>query len=528
MVQPWEQPVVGGRTLGGAGEHRDDLSHNRRAQSPVGTVRRHRTEAGRRAITALLAVPLVLVLAACSSTSRGAPARPVHPGTTVGPLALGVNVAAWDSINTDIGTGTVNDLIRAAGLHVLRFPGGSWADEYDWFTGTDSSHCTGTVSAACSTSDPFAFTALSAQARAVGAASFITVNYSSGSPSEAAGWVSHARTTPGEAVALWEVGNESYSCYEANLHLAEPPTSVKGYTPDGPVCPSTAVMAASYVAHAPAYLDAMKQADPSARIGVPWAFSGTEAQGAGVVDASLWNTAVLRATAKNVAFVDAHWYPFDTTAGLTDQKILLSTRRIPSAAAQIRTTLHRDAPGATFVVGETNISERLSTLDFQPVSALFAAATSLQWLADGAESVVWWDLNNFGSPATGDYGIVSSGNPETEPTGTPFPPYYGEQLASQLTSSGARLHDLATGSPDVLGYQSDGGGLRRVLLVNTRPTAALSVRNRWFTPGTSLSVETYAAATASGPSPIGHSTVRAGTNQTLPAESVVVLAGPRS
>ena len=526
MVVPWESPVHGGRTHGGADEHRGDLNPHRWAGAPLATVWRHRTGAGLGAIVVVLAVPLVL--AACSSTSSSAPAHPVQPGTTVGPLALGVNVAAWDSINTDIGTDTVDDLIRAAGLHVLRFPGGSWADEYHWFTGTDSSHCTGTVTVACSTSDPFAFTALSAQARAVGAASFITVNYSSGTPSEAAGWVSHARTTPGEAVALWEVGNESYSCYEANLHLAEPPTSVKGYTPDGPVCPSTAVMAASYVAHAPAYLEAMKQADPSARIGVPWAFSGTEAQGAGVVDASLWNTTVLRATAKDIGFVDAHWYPFDTTAGLTDQKILLSIRRIPAAAAQIRATLHNDAPGTRFVVGETNISERLSTLDFQPVSALFAAATSLQWLADGAETVDWWDLNNFGSPTTGDYGIVSSGSPEPEPAGTPFPPYYGEQLASQLTSGGARLEGLATGSPAVLGYQSDGVGQRHVLLVNTSDTAAATVRNRWFTPGTALTVETYAAATASGPSPIAHSTARAGTNQTLPAESVVVLAGPRS
>ncbi len=471
---------------------------------------------------------MALVLAGCSSTSGGAPARPTSRGTTVGPTALGVNVASWDSIDTDLGTGTVNGLIQAAGLRVLRFPGGSWADEYDWFTGTDSSHCTGAPTVACSTSDPLAFTALSAQARAVGAASFITVNYSSGTPSEAAAWVRHARTTPGEAVALWEVGNESYSCYEANLHLAEAPTHVKDYTPGGPVCPSTAVMTASYVAHAPAYLEAMRQADPSARIGVPWAFSGTEAQGAGVVDASLWNTGVLRATGKQLGFVDAHWYPFDTTTGLTDQEILLSTRRIPAAAAQIRTTLHRDAPGASFVIGETNISERLSTLDFQPVSALFAAATSLQWLAAGAETVDWWDLNNFGSPTTGDYGIVSSGSPETEPAGTPFPPYYGEQLASQLTAPGARLQSLATGSPSVLGYQSDGGGLRRVLLVNTSPTAAISVRNRWFAPGATLAVETYAAATASGPDPIGHSSVRAGTGQKLPAESVVVLASPQA
>jgi hypothetical protein len=353
----------------------------------------------------------------------------------------------------------------------------------------------------------------------------VTVNYGSGSPSEAAAWVTRASTTKGEAVGLWEVGNETYSCAETNLHLAGAPTNIEGYTPEGPVCPSTASMATSYAANVVPYLDAIKKADPAARIGVPWAFSGSQAAGAGVEHASLWNAKVLRASRAELSFVDAHWYPFDQVAGVTDQQILLATRRIPAAAAQIRSTLQRDAPGAGFLVGETNISERPTTLDFQPVSALFAAAASLTWLAQGAESVDWWDLNNFGSSTGGDYGLVSSGSPEGEPAGIPFPPYYGEELASNLTRPGSHVETVATGSRDVLGFKSVRGPKQSILLVNTASSKIVSIPDRWFTSGSALDERTYSASTAAAANPIVESTQKATRSLPLPAESIVVLTG---
>jgi len=126
-------------------------------------------------------------------------------------------------------------------------------------------------------------------------------------------------------------------------------------------------MATSYAANVVPYLQAMKKANPATKIGVPWAFNGAQAAGAGVKNASLWNAKVLRATKADVSFVDAHWYPFDQVAGVTDQQIVLSTRRIPAGGGRESvSTLHREAPGVAFLVGETNISERLTTLDFQP------------------------------------------------------------------------------------------------------------------------------------------------------------------
>jgi len=484
----------------------------------------------RRAARALLAVLAVVVVTGCATnvpppTPTTAPSPGPGPAT-VGSSALGVNLDSWDPLPAGSGAPFVDALISSAGLRQLRYPGGSFADEFDWSTTTDSATCHGAVTAACSRPDPFGFDRFAAQAQRAGASAFLTVDYGSGTPAEAAQWVAHAATVSGAGPTLWEVGNESYSCYETNDHLVASPTFIRGFTPGGPHCPSTAQMARSYAADAPPYLAAIEQADPGARVGVPWAFSGSVAAGAGVADADTWNREVLHALGPKVGFVDAHWYPFDTIQGVSADRILASVRTIPIAAAHIRATLHHYAPDAGFTVGETNISERPTTADFGPVSALFAAATSLEWLAAGAAGVDWWDLNNYGSPATGDFGLVSSGTPETEPAGTPFPPYYGEVLASMLTSPGSRLRATRALRGSALGFVSDRDGRRTVMLVNPDPDDRSLVTPGWFPPGWPMQIETYSAATSGDAEPIVGSTASWDARVTLPAESIVVLSGP--
>ena len=278
---------------------------------------------------------LAAAVAVSSCTTSQPSSSGAASGSTVGPIALGVNIAAWDGIYTETSANAITDLLQAAGLRLLRYPGGTWADEYNWSNDTDTSACTATVTTHCTAFDPLTFTTISQKAKAAGASTFVTVNYGSGTPAEAASWVDTVTKQKDHGVALWEVGNESYSCYEPNLHLAGSPTFVKGYVPQGKVCPATKVMAKSYTVNALPYVKAMQAASPSAQIGIPWAFAGSEARGAGVTDAATWDSAVLGALGKNIGFVDAHWYPFDKTNGLTDQVILSSVRRIPSAAARI-------------------------------------------------------------------------------------------------------------------------------------------------------------------------------------------------
>ena len=168
-------------------------------------------------------------------------------------IALGLNTAAWDGQYTGSGVATINGFLTQAHLGLLRYPGGSWADEYDRSQNTDIA--TGCLnpggSNACPESDSINFDTFAQDAAQAGAATFVTVNYGSGTPALAAAWVGHARTNPGEQVALWEVGNESYGCWEVNNWLTGYPAYVsRGTNPTASVCPDTQTMANSYAANA--------------------------------------------------------------------------------------------------------------------------------------------------------------------------------------------------------------------------------------------------------------------------------------
>ena len=116
-------------------------------------------------------------------------------------------------------------------------------------------------------------------------------------------------------------------------------------------------------------------------------------------DSAEWNHTVLGADGKDISFVDVHYYPFNfsgSTGGAnpTDQQILQSLRQIPSIQASIRTELNTYDPSASVVVGEAGVSNNATMASCTPVGALFAAGDALSWLAAGAESVDWWELNS--------------------------------------------------------------------------------------------------------------------------------------
>jgi hypothetical protein len=478
-----------------------------------------------------------------------------------------VNTAPWDYIyaaNTSAGGGVdaIQPLLKAAGINVMRYGGGSWADYYDWQTNTDIQQClpadsTASFTGPCASSDSLGFGQFSQQARAVGADSFVTVNYGSGTPALAVQWVTAAKTTSGQGVKLWEVGNENYGCWEVNNELAGPPENYAGYLPndftsvngvyENPTCPQTTqgnaqgtqTLATSYAVNAQKFLRAMTNADPGARIGVPWAF-GDGVAGAAVPDNDEWNNTVLGADSKYVSFVDAHYYPFTfsgstgggstgTTGHPTDQQVLQTLFQVPSLAAQIRGELARYAPRAGFVVGETGVSNNETTTVCTPAGALFAAGDVLSWLAAGAKSVDWWDMNNYGnttqSCTSADYGLFTSSSPPVAET-----PYYGYLLASKLAQPGAVLGAIGTSDPaDVLAYESVlPTGRHAVALINTSTSSARTVTFTTFAGlhGT-LSTSGYSAGNQNA----DNSNIVAGTTPassvangiTLPAESVTIL-----
>jgi hypothetical protein len=530
--------------------------------------RRRRTR--RAAVSAGLAVA---VAAALSTASADAAPLPGQPGHVLSSLALGLNTAPWDYVYAaDVSAGggldTIQPLLKAAGISLLRYGGGSYADYYDWQTNTDIQTCiwgnpfgsfTGApfpydttapfTGASCDNTDSLPFDQFSAQAKAIGAGSFVTVNYGSGTPAEAAAWVSHSLSTAGDSVALWEVGNENYGCWEVNNWLAQPPENFPGYKPndytnvngvtENATCPQvtqgdaqgTQTLATSYAVNARQFMVAMKQADPAAQIGVPWAF-GSQVAGASVPDNTEWNDTVLGQDGRLVSFVDAHYYPFSfsgATGGSnpTDQQVLQSLMSVPSLYGQIRGELDARDPGAQVVVGETGVSNNETNTVCTPTGALFAAGDVLSWLSAGARSVDWWDMNNYGNTTAActnpDYGMFTSGSPPAPET-----PYYGYLLASVLAKPGAFLGTLDTSDPaDILAYQSRlPGGQQAVAFINTNTSTAQTVGFRAPLPG-QLKTWTYTAANQDATD----STIVQGTASasslahgiTLPAESMVIL-----
>jgi hypothetical protein len=173
--------------------------------------------------------------------------------------------------------------------------------------------------AGCANYNALDFTLFSRQARALGAQSLVTVNYGSGTPAEAAAEVKQAGA-PGQQVALWEIGNEGYGCWEANNYLVAAPERYQGFRPTaGATCPmatrgvpaGTQIMARSYGANAPKFMAAMRAANPSAVLGVPWAFD-LSVGGGSVAGNTEWNSTVLAEDKKYIGFVDAHWYPLNS------------------------------------------------------------------------------------------------------------------------------------------------------------------------------------------------------------------------
>jgi hypothetical protein len=418
----------------------------------------------------------------CAGPNQGS-----SSSTLSGPLdPLGVNTAAWD---TDFVDPAIASNLSSADIGLIRYPGGSWADQYLWQPNTVN----GAV-------QPVNFAQFSNQVDAVsGGQKFVTIDYGSDTPASAAAWVNQSKTA-GQGTTLWEIGNEEYGSWEADTH-ANPHT------------------ATSYATNAQPYLQAMKAADPKAQICYDYAMDGGLAPGAGVDGWQNWNDTILKADAATIDCADVHWYPINGTPTESVQSIMELVDNIPAAAAEIHTALATNDPSAYFVVGETNMSQTANEWNEEPVGALFSAANALEWLSFGAQSVDWWDVHNYGTP-TADFGMFSSGSSGEPAVNTPYPPYYGYLLTSKLAVKGAKVATLPVSTPNIYGFSStQPGGAYSVMLVNADPTAATTISTSSLgITGTSGTRYTYDAANPT----IVQGTFANGQVE-IPAESIVVL-----
>jgi alpha-L-arabinofuranosidase len=163
---------------------------------------------------------------------------------TVDAKVFGVNQVAWDG-NLDKPTtiGILNDL----GNPCLRWPGGSWSDGYHWTNETFSPDNGWTGRNWGSFSTNFIHVATNTQAQA-----FITVNYGSSTPEEAAFGVRMFNITNHCNFKYWEVGNEVGGSWEIDNNTTPP------WQPHDPW---------TYAMRFKDYYNQMKAVDPTIKVG---------------------------------------------------------------------------------------------------------------------------------------------------------------------------------------------------------------------------------------------------------------------
>jgi hypothetical protein len=520
-------------------------------------------------LAVLTAAALPSAVGAATSASTVKAASGTTP-VTLGAAPLGLDVGPWDTLYSDPSKlSMMQSYLKAAGIGQLHYGGGGTADQYDWQNNTvvnNPTECGTAPTPAsfteppCPHIEPFAFSQFSANARAVGDQSYVTVDYGTGTPDMAANWVTKADTTAGEGVAQWSIGNESYGCWEYDSWLTGAPLDDTGYAAnDNATCPwvmagdqgvGVTEMANSYVANALPYMQEMTAAATAAgdsiKIGVPWAFDGTVG-GAGVPNNASWDSTLLTGldtATTHVSFVEAHWYPYGfggaptgTQGKPTVQQVIQSVETIPTHYASIQGILAQNDSDATVTIGETGVSYLPTSVPCLPAGALFAAGDALEWLSSGAQTVDWWPME------TGDNPKAACNTPDEAMftgNGTPDTMYTGYLLASQLAKPNAQLSRLTVTNLSDRGNTNNAVGFQSVLpdgqvvvaLMNTNTSSAQRVSINSSLTG-NLSTESYiagdqakATATSAAPTRIVTGTTTAGAiagSITVPAQSIVVL-----
>lgn len=434
----------------------------------------------------------------------------INANTTVGTLpntAFGINGAAWDGHLLD---SSIPGMLQQAGVQVMRYPGGSTSDYYHWQSNTvDSCSLCGSVDS----NDTF--DAFMGVVQAAGAQPIITVNYGSGTPQEAAGWVQYANkggpgyngpvpTYPGGSstghnygIKYWEIGNELYgngtygSTWEYDLHSLGP---------------------ATYANNVVAFSQAMKAVDPTIKVGLVLTAPGNWPDGVTSPSSPQpWNDTVLPIACSSIDFVVAHWYPQGPT-GETDAGLLgapengevtqvSSTPSIPSMVSTLRSKINQycgsHASAVQIMITETNsVSYNPGKQTVSLVNALFMDDDYMQWLENGVANVSWWDLHNsiqigtndssslYGKADYGDYGMLSSGDSSggisEPPANTPFPPYYGLQMLSKLGGAGDQMIAASSNQGLVAVYAvKQANGNLAILLINKDPTNGYLMKLSW-------------------------------------------------
>jgi len=412
----------------------------------------------------------------------------------------------------------------------LRFPGGSDSDDYDWQT--DRLVSNGSFQWASHA----ATFARVAEARA--AQTYVTVNYGSGTPEQAAAWVAYYNgsasnpavigtdsrgrdwKTAGYWAAMrgatplatddgfnflrvshsapfgfryWEIGNECYGSWEYDLHGTSG-SGLAGAAHD----PFTYAQAFRW------FYQKMLAVDSTIRIGMV-AIPGEDAYGIGTHAAvnsnennashSGWTPVVL-ATLKSLGvfphFMSHHSYA-QNPGEESDAVLLQAGATLESDAVNLRKMITDYVGGAAAGSIELAVTE-LNSVNTNPGKQIVSLVNGL-FLADALghlartefNACTWWALRNgstttgnvsatlYGWRMYGDYGVVASGDVSDTPANTPYPPFYAAKLLTHWGRGGDSVVSATSGYSLLAMHAAKlADGSLALLVINKHPDTDLT------------------------------------------------------
>lgn len=461
---------------------------------------------------------------------------------TIDSRIFGINMSLWD---TNLAGPVTASFLKTMDSRVVRFPGGSGSDDYNWRIG-------GPPSGAFQWGNNASTFASIAEAQ--GAQAYITVNYGSGTPEQAAAWVAYYNGNASNTAAIgvdskgfdwktvgywasmrgsarlatddgynflrashpapfgfryWEIGNECYGSWENDLHGVSG-SGLSGVAHD----PYTYAQAFA------SFFSQMMAVDPTIRIGAA-AVPGEDKYGIGthaVANPAEGNSlhtgwtpvmlSTLKASGITPHFLIHHYYP-QNPGNESDWGLLqnASGEVLAADAADLRAMITNYVggfAGSSMELAVTELNSVTSNAGKQSVSlvnGLFLADTMGQFAQTECNACLWWSLHDgghttfnnsaalYGWRQYGDYGVLAFGDIPGVATNTPFPSFYTAKLLTKWGRGGDSVVS-ATSSYGLLSVYAAklANGSVSLLVINKHPTADVTAQIALhnFTPGSSV------------------------------------------
>ena len=448
---------------------------------------------------------------------------------TIDSRIYGMNIAIWDGNLS--GTATTS-LLAAMKTGAVRFPGGSASDDYDWQT--DRSVSDGSFQWVSHAATFAKITAAQA------AQAYVTVNYGSGTPEQAAAWVAYYNGSAANSASLgvdskgrdwktagywaairgaaplatddgynflrcshpapygiryWEIGNECYGSWENDLHG----TSGSGLS-------GTAHDPYTYAWAFKSFFNKMLAVDSTLHIGAV-AVPGEDSYGIGTHGVANPNegnsihtgwTPVMIASLNSLGvtphFLIDHDYP-QNPGSESDPVLLQAGVTVVSDAANLRKMIN-DYAGAAMGGSIELAATELNSVSTDPgkqstslVNGLFMADALGNLASTEFNACAWWALRNgantggnnnaslYGWRFYGDYGVVASGDVSGTPANTPFPSFYAAKLLTHWGHGGDAVLSASSGYSLLAVYAAKvADGSLALLVINKHPGSDLTAR----------------------------------------------------